>query len=289
MKTLEASPSVIRLENRRSVAEQRAARARQGLADCRFCAHDCGVNRLGGELGLCKAGAQPHVHLAQIEMGEELELIPTFAVAFSGCDLRCAFCITGAQSWNPQAGETISPVELARRAEAALAAGVRTVTILGGEPTIHLPFLLEFVAAMPDDARLVLKTNGYGSALSRELLRGLFDVWCVDYKFGNDACAERLACVPNYSAVVRENLLWAARETDLIVRHLLMPGHLECCWRPIAAWLGTHLPGAKVSLRTGFWPGWQAHRHSELNRPLSIRETDRARDVAAEWALNLVE
>lgn len=238
---------------------------------------------------MCKAGAQPHVHLAQIEMGEELELIPTFAVAFSGCDLRCAFCITGAQSWNPQAGETISPVELARRAEAALAAGVRTVTILGGEPTIHLPFLLEFVAAMPDDARLVLKTNGYGSALSRELLRGLFDVWCVDYKFGNDACAERLACVPNYSAVVRENLLWAARETDLIVRHLLMPGHLECCWRPIAAWLGTHLPGAKVSLRTGFWPGWQAHRHSELNRPLSIRETDRARDVAAEWALNLVE
>jgi putative pyruvate formate lyase activating enzyme len=289
MKTLETSRPVTHLGNRRAAATERAALAHAAMTDCRLCSHDCGVNRLGGELGLCKADDRPRVHIAQIEMGEELELIPTFAVAFSGCNLRCAFCITGAQSWNPRAGEAVTPAELAQQAEAALAAGARTITILGGEPTIHLPFLLEFVGAMPGDARLVLKTNGYGSALSREFLRGLFDVWCVDYKFGNDACAERLARVPHYSAVVRENIVWAAQEADLIVRHLLMPGHLECCWQPVAAWLGTHLPGAKVSLRTGFWPGWQAHRYAELRRPVSPRETDRARDIAAEWALNLVE
>lgn len=285
---LEPSQPVLRLRDRPALAMERAALAHAALADCRLCAHDCGVNRLAGEPGLCKADAQPRVHLAQIEMGEELELIPTFAVAFSGCDLRCAFCITGAQSWNPRAGEAATPAELAQRAEAALAAGARTITILGGEPTIHLPFLLEFVAESPCWAKLVLKTSGYGSALSRELLEGLFDVWCIDYKFGNDACAERLARVPNYSATVQANLHWAAHETDLIVRHLLMPGHLECCWQPVAAWLGTHLPGAKVGLRTGFWPGWQAHRHAELRRPVSPRETGRARDIAAEWALNLV-
>ena len=41
------------------------------------------------------------------------------------------------------------------------------------------------------------------------LLDGMFDVWLADYKFGNDACAQRLAKVPDYVRVVRENLLWA--------------------------------------------------------------------------------
>ena len=83
--------------------------------------------------------------------------------------------------------------------------------ILGGEPTIHLPTALEIVAALPDDARLVWKTNAHGSAQARKLLDGMFDVWLADFKFGNDDCARRLARVADYGRVVRENLLWAGR------------------------------------------------------------------------------
>jgi uncharacterized Fe-S radical SAM superfamily protein PflX len=57
--------------------------------------------------------------------------------------------------------------------------------------------------------------------------------------------------------VVRENLQWAHTHSDLIVRHLLMPGHAACCWRPVAEWLAENLPGVKVNLRAGFWPAWQ--------------------------------
>lgn len=274
--------------DRASLAAARLNRARQALACCRLCPHRCGVNRLAGERGFCGAGVRPCVHLAQVELGEELVLIPTFAVALSGCDLRCAFCITGAQSWHPRAGDRVEPAALAGQARAALATGARTITVLGGEPTIHLPFLLQLVAALPPEATLVLKTNGYGLAAARRLLEGLFDVWCVDYKFGNDQCARRLAGALRYTATVRANLRHAARQTDLIVRHLLMPGHVECCWRPVATWLGTHLPGVKVSLRTGFWPGWRVGRCPELQRPLTAAEVDRARALAAEWALNLI-
>ena len=56
-----------------------------------------------------------------VEVSDELELIPTFAVALSGCDLRCAFCITGAQSWNANEGEPLVLEEFAARAESALA------------------------------------------------------------------------------------------------------------------------------------------------------------------------
>jgi putative pyruvate formate lyase activating enzyme len=275
--------------SRRRVAAERVLKARAALLNCHLCAHHCGVNRVAGEQGLCHAGAGTRVFSAQVEVSDELELIPTFAIALSGCDLRCAFCITGAESWNPRAGENLDLEKLAARAESALTRGARSVMILGGEPTIHLPTALDIVSVLPDDARLVWKTNAHGSTQARALLAGLFDVWLADYKFGNDVCAERLACVPNYSAIVRENLLWAMHDSELIVRHLLMPGHVECCWRPVAAWLANEMSGVKVNVREGFWPGWQASRHAELRRTVSTAEAERAWSIAREFELNLVE
>ena len=273
---------------RTELAAARRAAATEALAHCRLCAHECGVNRLAGELGLCHAGPTARIFSAQVEVSDELELIPTFAVAFSGCDLRCSFCITGAQSWNPRAGEDANVDEVAGQATRALANGARTIMILGGEPTIHLPSVLDLVRCLPEDAPLIWKTNAHGSPVARALLAGLFDIWLADYKFGNDTCAQRLAGVPNYTAIVRENLLWATHDCTLFIRHLLMPGHIECCWRPVAEWISC-LPRAKVNLRAGFWPGWQASRHSELCRAVSSAEEAAARAIAREYELNLVE
>jgi putative pyruvate formate lyase activating enzyme len=270
------------------LALARAAAARGALANCKLCAHDCGVNRLAGETGLCHAGAEARFFSAQVEVSDELELIPTFAVALSGCDLRCDFCITGADSWNANAGGGFDASEMAGRAARALNCGARTVMVLGGEPTIHLPAALEFISLLPDSAKLIWKTNAHGSAQARELLDGMFDVWLADFKFGNDACAQRLAKVSNYVRVVQENLLWADAHSELIVRHLLMPGHVECCWRPVAEWLAENLPGAKVNLRAGFWPAWHARRHGELKNSLSTVENDFAFGLARELGLNLI-
>ncbi|MBU6399671.1 MAG: radical SAM protein [Verrucomicrobia bacterium] len=270
------------------LARQRSAAARAALGHCDFCGHRCGVNRLAGQRGPCGAGAEARVFCARIDMAEDLDLVPTFAIALSGCDLRCAFCITGESSWNPRAGVLVDPRALAARAEAALSEGARTIMVLGGEPTVHLPAVLEIVAALPPTAKLVWKTNAHASAVARRFLDGLFDVWLADYKFGNDDCAQRLAGVADYTRVVRENLAWAGARTDLIVRHLVMPGHLECCWRPVAAWLATKLPNVPVSLRCGFWPAWQAGRCPELRSGTTARAAAQARAIAREFGLCLV-
>ena len=270
------------------LAGERARVARALLADCRLCDHDCGVNRLAGETGLCHAGAGARFFCAQTEVSDELELIPTFAVALSGCDLRCDFCITGGPSWNPQAGAGFDVRAMADKARAALQAGARTIMILGGEPTIHLPAALEFASLLPETAKLIWKTNAHGSATARELLDGIFDVWLADFKFGNDACALRLAKVPDYVRVVAENLLWANEHNELIVRHLLMPGHVDCCWQPVAEWLAGNLPGVKVNLRSGFWPAWHAARHPELRRTVSKAESERAGQIASTCKVNLI-
>lgn len=274
---------------RSALAAERAVLARTALGNCRFCAYHCGVDRRVGNAGICRAGGVARVFSAQVEVSDELDLIPTFAIALSGCDLRCDFCITGRPSWNAQSGEPVDTARLARQAEEALANGARTIMILGGEPTIHLPTALEIVAALPDWARMVWKTNAHGSEQARELLDGIFDVWLADYKFGNDNCARRLARVPDYTTPVRQNLVWAYEHSELIVRHLLMPGHVDCCWRPVAQWLAAELPGVKVNLRSGFWPAWRSRRHTELRGTVAAGERERAWKIARDCGLHLVK
>lgn len=231
----------------------------------------------------------PRLFSAQVEVGDELELIPAFAIALSGCNMRCAFCITGDESWHASRGDSIDTAALAARAVRALHSGAaKTILILGGEPTIHLPWLLEFVGLLPDDARLVLKTNGLSTAFERRLLTGLFDVWLVDFKFGNERCAFSLSRTAPYGAAVEETLVWAHREADLIVRHLLMPGHVECCWRRVANWLAHNLPEARVSLRFGYWPAWQADRLPGMNRPVTRGEQSAALAIADGLGLCLI-
>jgi len=270
------------------LARMRKSRAASALRCCRLCAHDCGVDRTAGEKGPCRAGTEARYFSAQTEVADELELIPTFALALSGCDLRCDFCLTGSSSWNPRAGLPFDAPALAARARESLRDGARSVMILGGEPSIHLPALLEFIGLLPDDAQIIWKTNAHGSQEGRELLEGLMDVYLADYKFGNDACARRLARVQDYNRIVRENLKWARRHADVMVRHLLMPGHLECCWAPVANWLAEQMPGIKVSLRSGYWPAWRASRHPELGRTVGTEEMEKAVRLALELGLNLV-
>jgi putative pyruvate formate lyase activating enzyme len=284
-----AAPRDPRLTSGRSRwAKERLPAARAALIECRLCAHACGVNRLEGATGRCHAGAVARVFSAQTEVSDELELIPTFAIAFSGCDLRCDFCITGRESWNARAGAPVAPDSLAESARAALEQGARTIMFLGGEPTIHLATVLEVVACLPDEATLVWKTNAHGTAMARSLLEGIFDIWVADYKFGNDDCAARLAGVPGYQGVVRENLRWAARHSRLIVRHLLMPGHVACCWAPVAGWLARELPTVEVNLRVGFWPAWQSKRHPELGGTVTAEEARRAWAIADECNLRVI-
>jgi putative pyruvate formate lyase activating enzyme len=282
-----------RMMPRHRLAAARADEAHAHLNACRLCAHRCGVNRLAGETGPCHAGPVGRIFHAQIEVGDESDLAPLFAVAFSGCDLRCDFCNTGRESWDPSAGQPPDledPAGIAGRIKRAAEAGsIRSVMILGGEPTIHLPSALRLVARIPDKLPVIWKTNAHGTPESNALLDGVFDSWVADLKFGNDACARRIARVENYGRIIRENLLWAASHTRLIIRHLLMPGHLDCCWRPTAEWIADTLPRTEVSLRTGFWPGRFSARHPELRGAARLADEREALRIGESLGLRMIQ
>jgi putative pyruvate formate lyase activating enzyme len=119
---------------------------------------------------------------------------------------------------------------------------------------------------------LVLHTHLYLSPLALELLEGLVSVYLVDFKFGNDACAARLSGARDYLATLRRNLLALDRATPLFVRHLLVPGHGECCARPVFEWLCSELPRASFHLLLGYQPTAATRGDPLLGRTLSRSE-----------------
>jgi putative pyruvate formate lyase activating enzyme len=261
--------------------------AESEMANCRLCGFECGVNRLAGPAGVCRAGATSRVFRVGIDHAGEKDIVPTLVVNFSGCNFRCSFCVTGQHSQNARNGRDFEFARIAR--EVKLNAGkFISVTIEGGEAVIHLPSVLRFISEIPDCIPLVWKTNAYSSSRALKLLDGLFEIILADYKFGNDECAAKIAIVPNYTKIIQQNLEWAQTQPRLIIRHLLMPGHFDCCSVPVLKRIAAQFPGAEVSLLTSYVPAFRARRSAELNRFATAHEVAQLKRLSKKLGLKTI-
>jgi putative pyruvate formate lyase activating enzyme len=262
--------------------------AQAHYSHCLLCEHRCGVDRASGERGKCKAGAEVRLFRHRVEYGEEPELVPSHLFYLSGCDLRCVFCIAGINAFDPSRGQLLHQELFDEAVLWGRRRGAKNIQWVGGEPTIHIPTILKLMADSPELPPVVWKSDFFGTPEAFDLLTGSVDVFVADFKFGHNICAKRLAGVDDYLSIIGRNLCLAARRADLIVRHLLLPGHFECCFRPIVSWMKEHLPNAKFSLRDGYLPKWQAAQHEDLRRPLPAGVGDAARRLATTSGLNLI-
>jgi putative pyruvate formate lyase activating enzyme len=270
-----------------AVGVERLELARRHYRCCRLCAHCCGVDRLKGERGFCGAGAQARVYCQRVECGDESDLIPSHLLYLSGCNLRCAFCICEAAAFDPQRGTVLSARSFEGMLSDGRSRGARTLQWAGGEPTIHLPAILEVMARGEHLPPVVWKSNLFATPEALALLDGAVDVHVADLKFGNNACARRIAGVDGYLETVTRNLLLLAK-ARLIIRHLLLPGHFDCCYRPILDWVSRWLPGAPFRIMVGYLPRWEAARCRELAGPLDRGSGRQAANLAAEKGLKVL-
>lgn len=259
------------------------------LSSCGLCEHRCGVNRLAGQTGPCKAGAEARVFRHRIECGEETELIPSHLFYLSGCDLRCAFCIAESSAFDPSVGELLTGEYLRQTIDWGRRQGAVNIQWVGGEPTIHIPSILRAMSECEPLPTVVWKSNLHATPRALDLLDGVVDVYVADFKFGNDSCAKRIAGIDNYLSVVTRNLKIVSGRGDLIVRHLLMPGHDDCCFRPVLEWMDRHLHDSKFSVRDGYLPRWRAHRIPQLARTVDRHSAHKARRLALRLGLRVVE
>jgi putative pyruvate formate lyase activating enzyme len=229
--------------------------ARARYSACDVCATACGVNRYQGELGHCGLGAQGRVYKEYLHLGEEETLVPSHAIYLTGCNLRCAFCSDWSAVVHPERhGSEVEPTVLAARIAKRRSEGAKNVNFVGGLPDVNVLYILETLSHCPADTHVVWNTNLWTTEEAIERLTGVVGTWLADLKFGSDACAQKLAGVEGYTGRLHRLLPLAAASGDLLVRHLLMPGHLECCTRPALRWLVDHQPSATVNLMTAYHP-----------------------------------
>ena len=127
----------------------------------------------------------------------------------------------------------------------------------------------------------------YYNSIVDELTTGLIDIYLADFKCGNNKCAESLLGASDYTEIVEENILKAAKHADVIIRHVIMPGHSQCCLKPILEWLADKLPGVKLSLRDNYVPPVQVA--SSPAGYLTQKEMQTAVGLAESMGLNLIK
>lgn len=255
---------------------ERAATAQAMLRRCTFCELRCDADRTATRSAPCRLGADSYAYKRYTSLNEEPELIPALRVFLGGCNLRCRFCDEAPDCLTPDLGQRVVPKQFAMELQRALGDGVRSITLLGGEPTLHVHTILATAACCSRSFPLALDTNMYMTPEVLDLLDGVVGTYLADFKFGNDECAAALAGVPRYLEVVCRNVKRAAGTSDVIVRHVLIPGHFDCCFRPIVDWVAANLPGGRFQLYPGYVPCWHASDDPEIARLNTPPETRRA-------------
>ncbi|MCL1992191.1 MAG: radical SAM protein, partial [Spirochaetes bacterium] len=239
-----------------------------GYENCLLCPRACGSSRVAGKRGFCKESAELRLACAVLYRGEEPPLVGNLgsgAIFVSGCNLGCAFC----QTYQASQGEFPASVPLGRAvsrqtlAEICLAlekAGAANINFV--TPSHHTPAIIAGLAAARAAGLalpVVWNTSAYESSGSLDLLKGHVSIFMPDLKTLDSALAAKLFRAPDYpdiakAAILKMIAMSDGRPGNVIIRHLVLPGHLEAT-RNVLRWFARYAKGrAQLSLMSQYTP-----------------------------------
>ena len=126
---------------------------------------------------------------------------------------------------------------------------------------------MDILSKAPADFNLpvVMNCHLYGSKIFYELAEPVTDVWLPDLRYGNDECAKRLSGVERYIEIAEEGLqAMAGGNAKIIVRILVLPGHVGCCHEPALRLLSKYKERLSVSILNQYVPEHEAHGDENL-------------------------
>jgi putative pyruvate formate lyase activating enzyme len=261
--------------------------AANAIRCCRLCPRDCGVDRTAGEVGFCGLTDSLRCYREVLYDGEEADLNPSHHIYFAGCNLRCEFCTVGEWNERPEAAGETNIDDLQASISERQRQGARTLNLLGGEPAVSVYGILGLLSRIKPETTVVWNSNMYYNAIVDELIEGLVDVYLADLKVGSERCAAAILKAADYLEIVRRNIVKASERGRVIVRHVILPGHTECCLKPILHWLAEELPTVELSLRGDYFP--PANANSAPRGYLSRNEFQNALQLAEQFRLNLLK
>ncbi len=265
------------IEPKQSLLKLKIELASRIFKNCSFCERRCNVDR-SKKYGNCGV-KQPRISSEFLHTGEERVLVPSHTIFFSGCTFHCVFC----QNWDisqDTCGIYLEPEKLIDIIHKRNLQGSRNVNWVGGDPTPNLLYILKVLDSCKENIPQIWNSNMYCSYDTMKLLNGVIDLYLTDFKYGNDECAMRLSKVDNYLEVVKRNHKIAYENSEMIIRHLVMPNHTDCCSKPIINWISENLPNACVNIMAQYRPEYHALDYDDISRHVSMEEFSQVKEYA---------
>ncbi len=249
------------------------------MENCILCERRCRVNRKEGLKGYCNV-LDSKISSEFLHFGEERQLVPSHTIFFNRCNFGCVFCQNYDISQSDD-GRSVEPERLARIIDKK---GGRNVNWVGGDPTPNLDYIIDVLSYVNEPLPQIWNSNMYLSERGMKVLAKLMDVYLTDFKYGNDECAKELSKVDNYTEIIKRNHNIAEKTGDLIIRHLVLPGHIECCTKPILRWIDDNLEEPMVNIMEQYRPTYHAGQYRDIDRYLNSEEKRKIKRLKYEYS-----
>lgn len=258
------------------------------LEKCNLCPRKCNVNRINGELGICRNGILPKVAKIQLHKFEEPCISGnngSGTIFFSGCNLKCKFCQNYKISQEYK-GEEMKVEELALKMLELQNQGANNINLVTA-----FSFIPQIIDAVKEaksqglNIPIVYNTSGYESIESLRLLDGTIDIYLPDLKYFYSELGNNLSSVKDYFEVANVAIKEMINQVGtpeydengmmkkgIIIRHLVLPNHLQNT-KQILKWIknniSEHIP---ISIMAQYFPTYKAMETQDVNRKLTLEE-----------------
>ena len=71
----------------------------------------------------------------------------------------------------------------------------------------------------------------------------------------------------------------------MIIRHVVLPDHIECCTYPVLEWILKNLDSPAVNVSFQYRPAYKAMEDSRINRHVTYEEQNKVVEMAKEVGL----
>ena len=215
------------------------------------------------------------------------------AIFFSGCNLGCIFCQNKKIS-RGGFGREISEEYLAEIFKRLDRSGVHNINLV--TPTHFTRSVSRALCLCRPSVPVVYNCGGYESVSTLKELEGKVQIYLPDLKYSDPVLAGRFSSAADYPEIAEKALKEMYRQvggcrfdgngilkSGMIVRHLVLPGHLENSYGVIDMFARLFPKGDVLfSLMSQYTPPADKLPYKELNRRVTTLEYNRVYDYMLE-------
>lgn len=256
---------------------------------CTLCPRLCKVNRNKGELGFCKASNKIKIARYSLHFWEEPCISGengSGTIFFSNCNLKCIYC----QNYDistKNCGKEISIERFANICITLQNMGALNINLV--TPTHFIPLIRDGLLLAKKEGLsipIVYNTSSYENVDSLKMLDGLIDIYLPDLKYFDNNLSNKMSLANNYFDVAKDAIDEMVRQVGkpifkdnimvkgVIVRHLLLPNHVDDSKRVISYLYGRYKDDIYISIMNQYTPIKKFNDYLELNNKVSEDEYD---------------